>query len=65
MYALCSAPSSKIPLNDTNMFTMWKMTRTMRMGENTTATKSGSWKAEAQGAADLVEPRKLSPTPMV
>lgn len=41
------------------------MTRTMRMGENTIATKFGSWKAEAQGAADLVEPRKLSPMPMV
>lgn len=37
----------------------------MRMGENTIETKSGSWKAEAHGAADLVEPRKLSPMPMV
>lgn len=49
MYALRSAPSSIIPLNDTKMFVRWKMTRTMRMGENTIATKFGSWNAEAQG----------------
>lgn len=37
------------------------MTRTMRMGKDTIATKFGSWKITVEGANDLVHPRKLNP----
>lgn len=41
------------------------MTRTMRMGEDTIATKFVRWKIEAEGATDVVHPRKLNLKPMV